>query len=147
MDFNFYYHSPPRRLWHFYSKCIALMLDIYVRHRNIMNWLGIYEPPPINDKLREGISEYWSPVWELSKYNRSLVDRIHSLLDINSLYKWKYSLEEENKCKRGRPFKVPDVLINPLAKIRSNHSLPFRSIELILRIFCLQKMSLLIDPV
>jgi len=25
-------------------------------------------------------------------------------LDINSLSKWKHSLEEENKCKRGRPF-------------------------------------------
>jgi len=56
-----------------------------------------------------------------------------SLLDTNSLYKWKHSLEEENKCKRGRPFKVPDVLINFLAKIRFIHSIPFRSLESILK--------------
>jgi len=61
--------------------------------------LGIYEPPPINDKLREGILGYLgyqSAVRNWSIYNRSLVDRMHSLLDINSLSKWKYSLEEEN---------------------------------------------------
>jgi len=58
-----------------------------------------------------------------------------SLLDTNSLSKCKNSLEEENKCKRGRPFKVPDALINFLAKIRSNYSIPFRSPESILRIF------------
>jgi hypothetical protein len=57
-----------------------------------------------------------------------------SLLDTNSLSKWKNSLEEENKCKRGRHFKVPDALINFLAKIRSNYSIPFRSPESILRI-------------
>jgi len=98
--------------------------------------LGIHEPPPINNELREGILGYRSSVRNWSKYNRSRVDRMHSLLDINSLSKWKYSLEEENKCKRGRPFKVPDVLINPLAKIRSIHSIPFRSLESILKIFC-----------
>jgi hypothetical protein len=101
--------------------------------------LGTYEPPPINDKLREGILGYRSSVRNWSKYNRSLVDRMHSLLDINSLSKWKYSLEEENKCKRGRPFRVPDVLINLLAKIRSIHSIPFRSLESIPRIFCVRK--------
>jgi len=101
--------------------------------------LGIYEPPPINDKLREGILGYRSSVRNWSKYNRSLVDRMHSLLDINSLSKWKYSLEEENKCKRGGPFRVPDVLINFIAKIRSIYSIPFRSPESILRIFCVRK--------
>ena len=34
-----------------------------------------------------------------------------------------------------RHFKVPDVLINFLAKIRSIYSIPFRSLESILRIF------------
>jgi len=101
--------------------------------------LGTYEPPPINDKLREGILGHQSSVRNWSKYNRSLVDRMHSLLDINSLSKWKYSLEEENKCKRGRLFRVPDILINLLAKIRSIHSIPFRSLESIPRIFCVRK--------
>ena len=73
--------------------------------------------PPINDKLKEGILGYRSSVRNWSKYNRSLVERMFSLLDANSLSKWKHSLEEENKCKRGRPFKVPDVLINFLAKL------------------------------
>jgi len=98
--------------------------------------LGIYEKPPINNKLRERILGYQSSVRNWSKYNRSLVYRMHILLDINSICKWKYSLEEENKCKRGRPSKVPDVLINLLAKIRSIHSIPYRSLESILGIFC-----------
>ena len=91
--------------------------------------------PPINDKLKEGILGYRSSVRNWSKYNKSLVERMFSLLDTNSLYKWKHSLEEENKCKRGRPFKVPDALINFLAKIRSIYSIPFRSLESILKIF------------
>jgi Transposase DDE domain. len=91
--------------------------------------------PLINDKLKEGILGYRSSVRNWSKYNKSLVERMFSLLDTNSLYKWKHSLEEENKCKRGRPFKVPDVLINFLAKIRSIYSIPFRSLESILKIF------------
>jgi len=37
-----------------------------------------------------------------------------SVIDTNSLSKWKNSLEE-NKCKRY--FKVPDALINFIAKI------------------------------
>jgi len=97
--------------------------------------LGIYQQTPIYDKLREVILGYRSSVRDWSKYNKSLVERMFSLLDTNSLYKWKHSLEEENKCKRGRPFKVPDVLINFLAKIRSIYSIPFRSLQSILKIF------------
>ena len=91
--------------------------------------------PPINDKLREGILGYRPSVRNWSKYNRSLVERMFSLLDTNSLYKWKHRLEEDNRYKIGRPFKVPDVLINFLAKIRFIYSIPFRSLESILRIF------------
>jgi len=58
-----------------------------------------------------------------------------SLLVTDSLYKRKHYLEEENKCKRGRLFKVPYVLINLLAKINSIHYIPFRSLESILKIF------------
>ena len=97
--------------------------------------MGIYQQTPIYDKLREVILGYRSSVRDWSKYNKSLVERMFSLLDTNSLYKWKHSLEEENKCKRGRPFKVPDVLINFLAKIRSIYSIPFRSLQSILKIF------------
>jgi len=79
--------------------------------------------PPINDKLKEGILGYWSSVRDWSKYNRSLVERMFSLLDTNSLYKWKHLLEEDNRYKIGRPFKVPDVLINFFAKISSIYSI------------------------
>ena len=91
--------------------------------------------PPINNELREGILGYRSFERNWSKYNRSLVERMFSLLDANSLSKWKNSLEEENKCKRGRPFKVPDALINFLAKFRFIYSIPFRSLQSILKIF------------
>jgi len=36
--------------------------------------LGIYEPPQIKDKLREGTLGYRSSVRNWSKYNKSLVD-------------------------------------------------------------------------
>jgi len=58
-----------------------------------------------------------------------------SLLVTDSLYKLKHYLEEENKCKRRILFKVYDVLINFLAKINSIYSIPFRSLESILKIF------------
>ena len=91
--------------------------------------------PPINDKLKGGILGYRPSVRNWSKYNRSLVERMFSLLDTNSLYKWKHRLEEDNRYKIGMPFKAPDVLINFLAKIRSIYSMPFISLESILRIF------------
>jgi len=56
--------------------------------------------PPINNELREGILGYRSFERNWSKYNKSLVERIFSLLDADSLSKWKNSLEEENKCKK-----------------------------------------------
>jgi hypothetical protein len=60
---------------------------------------------------------------------------MQSLLEVNSLNKWNHLLEEDNRYKIGRPFKVPDALVRFLAKIRSLYSIPFRSIESILRIF------------
>jgi len=53
-----------------------------------------------------------------------------SVIDTNSLSKLKHSLEE-NKCKRH--FKVPDALINFIAKIRSIYSIPFISPGYILK--------------
>jgi hypothetical protein len=91
--------------------------------------------PLIDNKLKEGILGYRLSVRNWSKYNRTLLDRMFSLLDADSLYKWKHHLEEDNRYKIGRHFKVPNVLINFLAKIRSFYSIPFRSLESIIRIF------------
>ena len=90
---------------------------------------------PINNELREGILGYRSFERNWSKYNSSLFERMFSLLDTNSLSKWKHSLEEENKCKRRILFKVYDILINSFAKINTIHYIPFRSLESILKIF------------
>jgi hypothetical protein len=91
---------------------------------------------PINsNELKERILRYRSIERNWSKYNRSLVERMFSLMDVNSLSRWKNYLEEDNKSKRGRPFKVPYALINFLVKIRSVYSIPFRSLQSILKIF------------
>jgi len=56
--------------------------------------------PQTNDKLKEGILGYRSSVKNWSKYNKSLVERMFSLLDTNSLYKWKHRLEEDNRYEK-----------------------------------------------
>ena len=93
--------------------------------------------PPINNKLnklREVILGCRSSVRDWSNHKKSLIKWMFSLLDTDSLYKLKHYLEEENKCKGGRLFKVPYVLINFLAKINSIYYIPFRSLESILKI-------------
>ena len=104
--------------------------------------------PQINNKINRSIKRYWlgsNRRW--GKYNESLVDRIEYLVDrieyladrIEYLADLSFIkdndrlLEEKNNGKIGHPYKVPDALIIYLARLRSIFSIPFRSLEGVLR--------------
>ncbi len=69
------------------------------------------------------------------RYNRSLVNRIEDLMDPSFLMNWKTLLEENNRGKRGHPYRTPNAFITFLAKLRAVYNVPFRSLEGIARIF------------
>ena len=90
--------------------------------------------PQINNKINRSIKRYWigsNRRWE--KYNESLVDRIEYLTDLSFIKDYDTLLEENNSGKIGHPYKVPDALIIYLARLRSIFSIPFRSLEGVLR--------------
>ena len=90
--------------------------------------------PQINNKIHRSIKRYWigsNRRWE--KYNESLVDRIEYLADLSFIKDNDRLLEEKNNGKIGHPYKVPDALIMYLARLRSIFSIPFRSLEGMLR--------------
>jgi hypothetical protein len=63
------------------------------------------------------------------RYNRSLANRTEDLLDPSFLMDWKLILDENNMNKVGHPFTTPNAFITFLAKMRSMHCIPFRSLE------------------
>ncbi len=71
-------------------------------------------------------------VWSL--YNDSLVKRMEELLDLNSLKHAMKDLREQNRGKNGRPFIVPDGVIEIFARIRAVFNASFRTLESLLRI-------------
>ena len=69
------------------------------------------------------------------RYNRSLVNRVEDLMDPSFLMNWKTLLEENNRGKRGHPYRTPNAFITFLAELRALYSVPFRSLEGIARVF------------
>ena len=54
---------------------------------------------------------------------------MNDFLDNSVLYRWNELLNENNYSKRGRPFKIPGIIIFYLAKLRELHNIPFRQLE------------------
>ena len=77
-------------------------------------------------------------VWSL--YNESLVKRMENLLDFSAIENIKEDLTEQNRNKVGRPFTLPDSIVEIFARIRSVFNAPFRILESLLR-----KISELLD--
>ncbi len=67
-------------------------------------------------------------------YNDSLVKRMEELLDLNSLKHAMKDLREQNRGKNGRPFIVPDGVIEIFARIRAVFNASFRTLESLLGI-------------
>jgi transposase len=93
-------------------------------------------PKPITAIGNRSTRRYWiGSNRRFDKYNRSLVNRIEDLMDPSFLMNWRSLLEENNRGKRGHPYKTPNAFITFLAKLRAVYNVPFRSLEGIARIF------------
>jgi len=93
-------------------------------------------PKPITAIGNRSTRRYWiGSNRRYDRYNRSLVNRIEDLMDPSFLMNWKTLLEENNRRKRGHPFKTPNAFITFLEKLRAVYGIPFRSLEGIARTF------------
>lgn len=72
-------------------------------------------------------------IWSL--YNESLVRRMKDILDPRDIRNYRHDLREQNRKKNGRPFMIPDRIIEILARIRAVFNASFRSLESYMRIF------------
>lgn len=98
--------------------------------------LAVMTPQPITALGNRGTRRYWiGSDRRHDMYNRSLVNRIEDLMDPSFLMDWKNLLHENNRGKKGHPFKTPNAFITFLAKLRALYGVPFRSLEGIARIF------------
>ncbi len=70
-------------------------------------------------------------VWPL--YNESLVKRMENLLDLRAIENIKEDLAKQNRNKVGRPFILPDTVVEIFARIRSVFNTPFRVLESLMR--------------
>ena len=52
---------------------------------------------------------------------------MEDLLDPSFLIDWKLLLADNNRGKRGHPYRTPNAFITFLAKLRAMYSIPFRS--------------------
>ena len=62
-------------------------------------------------------------------YSERYVTAMNDFLDNSVFNRWKELLEENNYNSRGRPFKVPGIVIMYLAKLRELRGMPFRQLE------------------
>jgi transposase, IS4 family len=93
-------------------------------------------PKPITAKGNRSKRRYWiGSDRRYDRYNRSLVNRIEDLMDPSFLMNWRNLLADNNRGKRGHPYRTPNAFITFLAKLRAMYSIPFRSLEGIARIF------------
>ena len=72
-------------------------------------------------------------IWSL--YNESLVRRMKDILDLKDMENYRHELKKQNSGKSGRPFILPDRIIEILARIRAVFNASFRSLESYMRIF------------
>ena len=62
-------------------------------------------------------------------YSERYVTAMNDFLDNSVFNRWRELLEENNYNKRGRPFKVPGIVIMYLAKLRELRGMPFRQLQ------------------
>ena len=72
-------------------------------------------------------------IWSL--YNESLVRRMKDILDLKDIGDYRHDLKYQSRGKKGRPFILPDKIIEILARIRAVFNASFRSLVSYLRIF------------
>jgi hypothetical protein len=93
-------------------------------------------PKPITATGNKSKIRYWiGSNRRYDRYKRSLVNRIEGLMDPSFLMNCRNLPVDNNRRKRGHPYKTSNAFITFLAKIKAMYSIPFRSPEGIARIF------------
>ena len=62
-------------------------------------------------------------------YSKKYISAMDDFLDYSACSRWRELLEENNYNNRGRPFKVPRIVIMYLAKLRELKGIRFRQLE------------------
>ena len=62
-------------------------------------------------------------------YSKKYINAMDDFLDYSAFSRWGELLEENNYNKRGRPYKIPGIVILYLAKLRELRGMPFRQLE------------------
>jgi transposase len=62
-------------------------------------------------------------------YSERYVTAMNDFLDYSVFNRWRELLDENNYNKRGRPFKVPGIVIMYLAKLRELRGMPLRQLQ------------------
>jgi len=70
--------------------------------------------------------------WSL--YNESLVRHMKDILDLKDIRNYRNDLGKQNRKKNGRPFLIPDRIIEILERIRAVFNASFRSLESCMRL-------------
>ena len=62
-------------------------------------------------------------------YSKKYISAMDDFLDYSAFSRWRELLEENNYNKRGRPYKIPGIVILYLARLRELSGMPFRQLE------------------
>jgi hypothetical protein len=62
-------------------------------------------------------------------YSKKYINAMYDFLDYSVSSRWRELLYENNYNKRGRPFKVPGIVIMYLARLRELRGIPFRQLQ------------------
>ncbi len=65
----------------------------------------------------------------IKDYSNKYINAIDDFLDYSAFNRWRELLEENNYNKRGRPYKIPGIVIMYLAQLRELRGIPFRWLE------------------
>ena len=85
-------------------------------------------PKPVNFRSNRDIRRYRYNNYR-SGYSESYILAMDDFLDNSSLNRWRELLKENNYRKRGRPYRIPGIVILYLAKLRELRGISFRQLQ------------------
>ena len=65
----------------------------------------------------------------IKNYSKKYINAMNDFLDLSTFNRWRELLKENNYNKRGRPFKIPGIVMLYLVKLGELYNLSFRLLE------------------
>jgi len=84
--------------------------------------------PPINFKSNRAIRRYRYFNYR-EYYSKKYINAMNDFIDSSAFNRWNELLKENNYNKKGRPFKIPGIVIMYLAKLRGLRGISFRQLQ------------------